>query len=87
MDEMKKRQNLARELVQTSAGLMDVLYHLNGLRMRAQNLTFADADFTGQAGLEHLSKVRVDAALTTINTVLTAFVSNNFDDTFEALRG
>lgn len=86
MDEMKKRQQLARELAQSSGGLMDVLYHLNALRLRAANLTFTDADFTGVSGLEHLTKARVDTTVTTINTVLTAFVSNNFDDVFEALR-
>jgi hypothetical protein len=86
MDETEKRRRLARELVQTCGGLMDVLYHLNGLRMRAGNLTFVEADFTGVSGLEHLTKARVDSGVTTINTVLTAFVSNNFDDVFEALR-
>lgn len=86
MDEMTKRRKLAQELAQTSGGLMDVLYHLNGLRLRATNLTFTDADFTGVAGLEHLTKARIDTSITVINTVLTAFVSNNFDDVFEALR-
>jgi hypothetical protein len=86
MDETQKRRNLARELVQTSGGLMDVLYHLNALRLRAGNLTFTDADFTGQAGLEHLTAARVNTALTTINTVLGAFVAQNYDDVFEALR-
>lgn len=86
MDETKKRQNLARELVQSSGGFMDVLYHLNALRLRAQNLTFVDADFTGVAGLEHLTAARVNAALATINTVNSAFTANSFDDVFEAMR-
>ncbi len=86
MNETEKRRRLAREIANTSGMLMDVLYNLNALRMRAQNLTFADADFTDQPGLEHLTKARIDTGITTVNTVLSAFVQQNYDDVFEALR-
>lgn len=86
MNETEKRRRLAREIANTSGMLMDVLYQLNALRMRAQNLTFADADFTDVSGLEHLTKARVDTGISTITTVLSAFVAQNYDDVFEALR-
>lgn len=86
MNETQKRRNLAIALVQSSGGLMDVLYHLNALRLRGENLVFVDSDFTGVPGLEHLTAARVNAALATINTVLSAFVQQNYNDTFEAMR-
>jgi hypothetical protein len=87
MDETEKRRRLARELANLAASLMDTLYALDTARRKAANVVFADADFTGQAGLTHLSKARVDTGIAAVATVSSAFVSNNFDDTFEALRG
>lgn len=87
MDETEKRRRLAQELVNQSGALMDVLRSLVALQQRAANLTFVDADFTGVSGLKHLTKARVDTGIAAITTATTAFVSNNFDDTFEALRG
>lgn len=86
MNETEKRRRLALEISSASGMLMDTLYQLNSLRMRAQNLTFVDADFTGVAGLEHVTKARIDTGLATMNTVLTAFAQQNYDDVFEALR-
>ena len=88
ISEVEKRRRFARELIQHGAGFLDVLYALDSDRKRASSgaLVFADSDFDGVAGLEHLSKARIDAAVTAISTITAAFTNGNFDDTFEAIR-
>lgn len=88
ISEVEKRRRAAREVVQHGAALMDVLYALDNDRKRVASgaLVFVDADFEGVAGLEHLSKARIDAAVAAIATITTAFANGNFDDIFEAIR-
>ena len=93
IDQTEKRRALARELTQTSAVLMNTLYNLDALRHRRDNagaggtpMVFTDGDFTGQAGLTHLDTATVNACFAAIPTILTAFVNQSFDDTFEAMR-
>jgi hypothetical protein len=88
ISEVEKRRRFARDLVQHGAGFLDVLYVLDSDRKRASSgaLVFVDSDFEGVAGLEHLNKVRIDAAIAAISTITSAFASGGFDDIFEAIR-
>lgn len=93
INQTEKRQNLARQATRTAPMFMNVLYELDALRKQRDSggpsgapLAFVDADFSGVLGLAHLDAATVDAFFAVIPTILTAFVSNNFDDKFEALR-
>jgi hypothetical protein len=56
ISQVEKRRALARMLALKSAALMDVINGLEDLNSQysAAGLTFADADFDGVAGLQHL---------------------------------
>lgn len=93
INQVEKRQNLARQAARTAPAFMNVLYELDALRRQRDSggpngtpLAFVDADFSGVAGLAHLDAATMDAFFAVIPTILTAFTSNNFDDKFEALR-
>lgn len=90
IDTQQKRQKIARQLTEQAAFLMDTLYRLDALRRQRDQggspLVFQDADFAGVSGLAHLDAATVNACFTAIPTILTAFVNNNFDDIFEAVR-
>lgn len=93
IDQTEKRRTLAKQAAQFAPAMMDVLYQLDALRRKRDSggpggaaLAFADADFTGVAGLTHLDAATVNAFFSAIPTILTAFVNNNFDDVFEAMR-
>lgn len=93
IDQQQKRRKLVAQLAEQSALLMNNLYALDALRRQRDSggpsgaaLVFTDADFAGQVGLQHLDAATVNACFTAIPTILTAFVSNGFDDVFEALR-
>lgn len=69
------------------------MYGLDALRRKRDSggtsgapLAFVDSDFAGQAGLTHLDAATLNACFAAIPTILAAFVSANFDDTFEAVR-
>lgn len=89
-DQTEKRRAIARQATQLAPALMDVLYQLDALRRKRDQggtpLVFADADFAGQTGLTHLDATTINALFTAIPTILTAFVAQNFDDTFESVR-
>lgn len=93
IDQTEKRRAIARQLTQTTTVLMDTLYAMDALRRRRDNggpaggaLAFVDADFTGQAGLAHVDAATINAAFAAIPTIVAAFASQGFDDTFEAVR-
>lgn len=92
IDHTEKRRAIARQATQLAPALMDVLYALDALRRKRDSggggtaLAFADADFTGQAGLTHLDAATINACFAAIPTILSAFVAQNFDDIFEAVR-
>jgi hypothetical protein len=90
IDQTEKRRALARQATQLAPSLMDVLYALDALRrkrdMGGAPLVFTDADFAGQVGLTHLDAATLNAMFAAIPTILAAFVSQNFDDVFEAVR-
>lgn len=92
IDQTEKRRALARQATQLAPALMDVLYALDALRRKRDSggggaaLVFVDADFTGQAGLTHLDAATLNACFAAIPTILAAFVAQNFDDVFEAVR-
>ena len=93
IDQTEKRRALARQVVQTAPLLMDTLYALDALRRKRDSggvggapLAFVDADFTNQAGLTHLDAATLNACFAAIPTILSAFVAQNFDDVFEAVR-
>jgi len=90
IDQTEKRRAIARQATQLAPALMDVLYALDALRrkrdMGGSPLAFTDADFTGQAGLTHLDASTMNALFAAIPTILSAFVAQNFDDVFEAVR-
>lgn len=54
---VEKKRALARALALKAAALMDVVYGLEELNSQyaSAGLTFADADFDGVAGLQHLA--------------------------------
>lgn len=93
VDQTEKRRTLARQCVQRAPALMDVLYSLDGLRAQRDNsgpngtpLVFADSDFAGQTGLQHIDAATINAFFAAIPTLLTAFANQKFDDVFEAMR-
>lgn len=93
IDQTEKRRALARQATQLAPALMDVLYALDALRRKRDSggaggapLVFVDADFAGQVGLTHLDAATLNACLAAIPTILSAFMSQNFDDVFEAVR-
>lgn len=93
IDQTEKRRALARQATQLAPSLMDVLYALDALRRKRDSggaagapLVFNDADFAGQQGLTHLDAATLNACLAAIPTILSAFVAQNFDDAFEAVR-
>jgi hypothetical protein len=90
IDQTEKRRKVAREATNLAPALMDVLYALDALRrkrdMGGAPLVFVDADFTGQTGLTHLDAATINALFAAIPTILAAFVNQNFDDVFEAVR-
>lgn len=93
IDQTEKRRAIARQLTQTAVVLMDTLYALDALRKKRDNgntggtpLAFVDTDFTGQAGLAHVDAAAINAAFAAVPTILNAFSTQNFDDTFELLR-
>ncbi len=93
IDQTEKRRALARQAAQLAPALMDVLYALDALRRKRDSggpggtaLAFVDADFAGAAGLTHLDAATANAFFAAIPTILAAFASNSFDDTFEAMR-
>lgn len=89
MNETRKRQERARKLIQLTTAFMDISYELEAeaRRKAAAGLEFADADFTGVAGLEHLDAARVNAGYATVAQIVTALRNAEFDKTLEALRG
>ena len=93
IDQVEKRRALARQATQIAPLLMETLYALDALRRKRDSggaggapLAFVDADFTGQTGLSHLDAANINACFTAIPTILSAFASQGFDDTFEAVR-
>lgn len=90
IDQTEKRRAIARQAIQTAPLLMDTLYALDALRRKRDQggtpLVFQDSDFAGVSGLAHLDAATIDAFFATIPTILTAFINNNFDDKFEAVR-
>jgi hypothetical protein len=93
IDQTEKRRALARQAIQLAPALMDVLYSLDALRRKRDSggaagtaLVFTDADFTGQTGLTHLDAATLNACMAAIPTILAAFIAQNFDDVFEAVR-
>ena len=93
IDQTQKRRAIAKEATNLAPTLMDVLYALDALRRKRDSggtaggaLVFADADFTGQSGLQHLDAATLNACFVAIPTILAAFASQGFDDTFEAVR-
>jgi len=93
IDQTAKRRDIARQATNLAPTLMDVLYQLDALRRKRDSggpggtpLVFADADFSNQTGLTHLDAATLNACFAAIPTILSAFVSQNFDDVFEAVR-
>jgi len=93
IDQIEKRRTVARDATALAPMLMDTLYRLDALRARRNSggaggtpLAFTDTDFTGEPGLKHLDAATVNAFFAVIPTLLNAFVAQNFDDTFEAMR-
>ena len=93
IDQTQKRRALALQATQLAPALMDVLYALDALRRKRDSggaggtpLVFVDADFAGQQGLTHLDAATLNDCMATIPTILSAFVAQNFDDKFEAVR-
>lgn len=93
IDQVEKRRTLARQCAQSAPALMNVLYSLDALRMQRESggpngaaLVFADADFTGQTGLQHIDAATINAFFAAIPTLLNAFANQNFNDVFEAMR-
>lgn len=93
IDQTKKRQGIALQTTQLAPSLMDVLYALDALRRKRDSggvggapLVFVDSDFAGVAGLTHLDAATLNACFAAIPTILSAFVAQNFDDVFEAVR-
>lgn len=93
IDQTAKRRALAKETTSLAPALMDVLYALDALRRKRDSggpggtpLVFTDADFAGQTGLTHLDVATLNACMAAIPTILSAFVAQNFDDVFEAVR-
>jgi hypothetical protein len=93
IDQTEKRRAVARDAAALSPMLMDTLYRLDALRARRNNggpggtaLAFVDTDFTGEPGLKHIDTAMINAFFAAVPTLLTAFVNQNFDDVFEAMR-
>lgn len=93
IDQTQKRRALALQATNLAPTLMDVLYALDALRRKRDSggpsgtaLAFVDADFAGQSGLTHLDAATLNACFAAIPTILSAFVAQNFDDVFEAVR-
>lgn len=93
IDQIEKRRGIARQATQLAPAFMDVLYALDALRRKRDSggaagapLAFVDADFTGQAGLTHLDAATLNAWFAVIPTITAAFIAQNFDDVFEAVR-
>lgn len=93
INQTEKRQTLARQATRTAPAFMNTLYELDALRRQRDSggpggapLAFADSDFAGVSGLQHLDAATMDAFFAAIPTIVTAFAANGFDKKFEALR-
>ncbi len=93
VDQVEKRQKVARDATALAPNLMAALYNLDALRAQRDSggpggtpLAFLDSDFSGQQGLKHVDKATIDAFFTAIPVILNAFANQNFNDIMEAMR-
>jgi len=93
VDQVEKRQKVARDATALAPNLMEALYNLDALRARRDSggpggtpLAFLDSDFSGQQGLKHVDKATIDAMFAAIPTLLAAFKNQGFDKVFESMR-
>lgn len=88
IDTTEKRRNAARDLIGYTDNLMASLYALaqKADEVQSAGLTFTDADFVGQAGLEHVNTAMISNVLSNAPALLTYLRNGFIDDVFNAVR-